>query len=80
MKDEMFRLDRKGGRDKILKASYSPKAYRQENRQQPTLSRGKLILAWIVILSVIFGLAYLAEKFNSQKTQSLLQMESEIVE
>jgi hypothetical protein len=60
----MFRLDRNGGRDKIVKASYSPKGYRHENRKRARLSTSKLVLAWIVIFSVIFGLAYLAEKYS----------------
>lgn len=63
----MFRLDRNGGRDKIAKATYSPKAYRRENARPEQPSTLKTVLAWTLIFGTIFGVMYMVENHNAGK-------------
>ena len=62
MDDDFYRLDRNGGRDKILKATYTPKSYRRQTAKPNRLSGSKIFGAWVVIFTLIFGIAYLLEK------------------
>lgn len=55
-KDPIFTLDRKGGREKIARAMYSPQKYRRENTANAGKSRWSTTLA--VIIGVIVGLAF----------------------
>lgn len=62
MDDDFYRLDRKGGREKILKATYTPKSYRRQTASPRRLSGAKIFGAWVIIFTLIFGIAYLLEK------------------
>lgn len=62
MDDDMFRLDRNGGQDKITKAMYSPKAYRRRGDSERPLSPTKKACVWVIIMLIIFGLGYLVDQ------------------
>lgn len=50
-KKGIFELDRDGGKEKIMRATYSPQQYRLENAKR---AKGK---GWSVIAAVVIGSA-----------------------
>jgi hypothetical protein len=62
MDDDFYRLDREGGREKILKATYTPKSYRKQTTGQSMLSGAKIFAAWVIIFTLIFGIAHLLDR------------------